>query len=252
MHAQHRSMRCVLRPVATAAAALGMGSLAHAQVVLLDMGSDESFRGASVSSPDVNGNHWNSVWSGAFYPNIVDTDGTATEIDFGFTTATGTDYFNGPSGATQDPSVTVYNAAALGRLGLDEAVYDFYVTSTFQIQGLDPTKTYNLTFFGSHKFNNDNMTRYTVYTDDTFSVPVASADLLVGVGPDHNQDTVVTIAGVSPQANNILYVGFRGASGGDGYLNAMQIEVVPAPPAVALLALAGLCPRRRRPRRAAV
>ena len=218
-----------------------IGGSSQATSILIDLGSDESFRGASVTSPDSNGNHWTSVWSGAFYSDLVDTTGTPTTVDFGFSSAPGTDYFNGPSGATQDPAATVYNAAALGDLGINEAVYDYYVSSTFQIQMLDTSKTYDLTFFGSHKFNNDNTTRYTVYTDGSFSTPVASVDLLVGVNADHNQDTVATLSGVAPQPDGIIYVGFEGATGGNGYLNALQItEVIPEPSTAALMIIASL------------
>jgi len=226
--------------------AIFSANLASAQTYLIDFGSDQSFRGQDTPTPDPNGNTWTSVWSGAFYTNILDTTGTASDIDFGFSAAAGTDYFNGPSGATQDPTATVYDAAALGDLGVNEAVYDYYVNSTFEIQGLDPTKTYNLTFYGSHKFNNDNVTRYSVYTDDSLSTVVDFAELEVGVNADHNQDTVATITGLSPQAFDILYVGFEGASGGNGYLNAMKIEVVPEPASLLLLSVAGIAFIRRR------
>jgi PEP-CTERM motif len=213
-----------------------------AQTILLDLGNSSSFRGVNVTNPDVNGNHWNSVWAGAFYPDIVDINGNATPIDFGFSSDGGNDSFNGPAGVTSNPptaaeiAATDIDAAALGNLGVKEAVMDFYVNSRFQIQQLDPTKRYNITFFGSHKFNNDNTTRYTIYTDGTFTTPVASADLLVGVDNAHNRDRTVTISNLAPQASNILYVGFAGANGGNGYLNALRITAIPEPGTMLLFA----------------
>jgi hypothetical protein len=224
--------------VAIGALAAGAG----AQTVLFDLGNSSSFRGVNVTNPDVNGNHWNSVWAGAFYPNVVDINGNPTAIDFGFSSDGGNDSFNGPAGVTSNPptaaeiAATDIDAAALGNLGVKEAVMDFYVNSRFQIQQLDPTKRYDLTFFGSHKFNNDNTTRYTIYTDGTFATPVASADLLVGVDNAHNRDQVVTISNLAPQASNILYVGFTGANGGNGYLNAVRITAIPEPSAMLLVA----------------
>jgi hypothetical protein len=220
----------------------GMTTSAGAQTILLDLGNSSSFRGVNVTNPDINGNHWNSVWAGAFYPNIVDIDGNATAVDFGFGNDGGNDSFNGPAGVTSLPptaaeiAATDIDAAALGNLGVKEAVMDFYVNSRFEIQQLDPTKRYNITFFGSHKFNNDNTTRYTIYTDNTFSTPVASADLLVGVDNAHNRDRTVTISNLAPQASNILYVGFAGANGGNGYLNALQITAIPEPATMLLVA----------------
>jgi hypothetical protein len=220
----------------------GLAVSAGAQTVLIDLGNSDSYRGVSTPSPDLNGNYWTSVWSGAFYQDIVGINGSATEIDFGFTTAGGTDSYNGPAGATDvgTPASNVPNtdidAAALGNLGVKEAAFDFYVDSTFQIQGLDPTKTYDLTLFGSHKYNNDNTTRYTAYTDGTFTTPVASTDLLIGVDGNHNRDTVATLSGLVPQVDNILYIGFAGANGGSGYLNSLQLTAVPEPASLLLMA----------------
>lgn len=214
---------------------------ARADIILVDFGNNLSFRGTNAVSPDANGNYWNSVHSAAYYANLVDQNNTATTLDLGFDAATGTDYFNGPSGAVQDPSATVYNASALGNLGVDGAVYDYYVNSRFQLQQLDPTKTYTLTFFGSHKFNTDTQTLYTVYTDNTYTIPVASVLLTIGTtGSAHNQDTVATISGLTPQAGNALYIGFAGSGGNNGYLNAMEINVVPEPTSLLLAGLGGL------------
>lgn len=229
---------CLVASSLVVAVTTVIASPASATKILFDLGNDDSFRGADTASPDVNGNHWNTVWSGAFYSDVVDTTGTPTAVDFGFSASAGTDYFNGPSGGTADPTATVYDAVALGDLGVDEAVYDYYVNSAFQVQQLDPAKTYDVVFYGSHKFNNDNVTRYSLYTDSTLATEVAGVDLLVGVNADHNQDQVATLAGVSPQPDGILYVAFAGASGGNGYLNAFSVtEVIPEPTSFALLAV---------------
>lgn len=223
---------------------------AGAQTILVDLGNDSSYRGASVTNPDVNGNYWNSVWSGAFYPDLMDIEGNPTNVDFGFSAAAGTDSYNGPAGTSTDPADSEYNAAALGNLGVDAAVFDYYVSSSFEIQQLDPTKTYNLTFFGSHKFNDDPTTVYSIYTDATYTTLVDSASLAVhepGSPWLHNQDAVATISGLAPQVDDILYVKFAAVGGGDGYLNAMQIEAVPEPVSWLLLVVGlGMVAARQR------
>ncbi|MEM7809295.1 MAG: hypothetical protein AAF561_14390 [Planctomycetota bacterium] len=239
-------------PLAASATAT-LVSAASASPVLIDFGNDDSFRGVSTPAPDADGNFWTSVWTGDFYTNLPDADGNATTIDIGFDSSfvgggsLGSDDFNGPSGATQDPAATVYDDGALGLLGANEAVYDYYSNAGWQLQGLDPSLTYTLTFYGSHKFNNDNTTRYATYTDTDFTTVVDSVDLVVGVNADHNQDQVAVLTNVAPDASGIIYFAFTGANGGNGYLNAMSVAVVPEPAAatLGLLGLGAMLTRRR-------
>jgi hypothetical protein len=245
--------------------AFGVASSATAQTVLIDFGSVNSFRGVNAPSPDGNGNRWNSLTPGPFYTDLIDVSGAATTIDLGFSTPVGTDSFNGPAGATSFPfptaaeiAATDIDAAALGNLGVKEAAIDFAASpggadnrTRFELQALDPLKTYNLTFFGSHKFSDNDATVYSIYSDNTYSTLVASASLNVqtpGSPHLHNRDTVATINGISPQASNILYVQFVGSAGGLGYLNDMQITAVPEPSSALLVcgSMAVLLRRRRR------
>jgi len=244
------SIACFVTAMAMVA---GLAISANAQTVLIDFGSDVSFRGVSVPNPDSNGNFWNSLTPGPFFADLIDIDGNGTTIDLGFDTPVGTDSFNGPAGATSFPDPTAaeiaatdIDAAALGNLGIKEAAIDFAASpggannnTRFQIQGLDPTKTYTLTLFGSHKFSDDDTTVYSVFTDNTYSTLVDSASLNVqtpGSAHLHNRDQVATISNLAPQASNILYVQFVGSNGGLGYLNDFQITAVPEPSALLLMA----------------
>jgi hypothetical protein len=239
---------------------LGLMGSAGAATVLVDFGSNASFRGVSVPNPDPNGNYWNSIIPGPYIVNMIDTGNNATTIDLGFDTPVGTDSYNGPAGPTSFPptaaevAATDIDAAALGNMGIKEAAFDFAAADSgpgrFQLQGLDPTKTYNLTFFGSHKFSNDSTTVYSVFTDSTYTTLVASTSVNVQDPSQpwmHNRDTLVTLSNLAPQASNILYVQFAGSAGGAGYLNDMRItEVVPEPSGLALCGIAALLVARRR------
>jgi autotransporter-associated beta strand protein len=217
--------------IASAAVLVIVAAQAHGQTVLVDFGNSNSFRGASQVGADANGNFWTSVYSGAYYAGVVDVTGTNTSIGFGFSTAGGTDSFNGPAGATTNPITqqqldnVQINSSALGLLGgSDAAAIDYYTDSKLVLQGLNSSLSYDLTFFGSHKFNANNITRYSTYTDNTFSNVVSSTTLNVGVGSAQNQSNVATLASLAPQTGNTLYVGFAGDGGtGSGYLNAMSL-----------------------------
>ena len=233
-----------------------LAASAAAQTVLVDFGSTNSFRGVSVTNPDLNGNYWNSLTPGPFFTDLIDVDGVATTIDLGFDTPVGTDSYNGPAGPTSFPNptpaeiaLTDIDAAALGNLGINEAAIDFAASpggadnrTRFQIQGLDPSKTYTLTLFGSHRFSDNDTTVYSVFTDNTYTTLVASASLDVQTPGSpwlNNRDQVATIANLTPQASNILYVQFVGSAGGLGYLNDFQITAVPEP-STAIIAAGGV------------
>ncbi len=236
-------------------AMVGLVASASAQNILFDLGATGDYRSVSVPNPDANGHYWNSVSSCCYFPNLVDTSGNATTVNFGFTSASGNDSYNGPAGPTDPPPfldylpLTTINAAALGDLGVKEAAFDYYTGANMQIQNLDVNKKYSLTFFGSHQYNDgNNTTRYTTYTDGTFSTPITSVDLVVGGDGFWNQDQVATLTNLSPQPDGILYVGFAGSPRGGGYLNSMELKGVPEPTSLLLLggAFASVLPWRRR------
>ncbi|TWT77248.1 hypothetical protein Pla123a_19050 [Posidoniimonas polymericola] len=231
---------------AAVAVAICLSSSARGQKLLLDFGADSSFRGLSVAGADDNGNYWTSIPTGVFIENLVDVNNVPTTVDFGFSTPVATDSYNGPAGPTTagqqafDVFLTDIDAQALGDLGGSlAAAFDFVAgpgtdpnNVRFELQGLDASKRYNLTFFGSHKYSTDQTTVYSVYNDNTYSTLVDSVSLEVQDGVDassHNRDAVAELIGLAPQDGAILYVDFVGAQGSLGYLNAMSIEAVDVP-----------------------
>jgi hypothetical protein len=248
---------------------MGLAVSANAQTVLVDFGTNLSFRGASSPNPDPNGHFWNNYFPGVSFTNFKDINNNPTTIDFGPDgTGVGTDSYNGPAGDTSVPptsshvAATDIDTAALGNLGVKEAAFDYASSpgpdapgntaanlTRFQIQSLDPAKTYALTLFGSHKFTADATTIYSVFNNATYTSLIGNAPLNVHDLADaslHNRDTVATISGLAPDAGGTLYLQFVGATGAQGYLNSMQILVVPEPSAFILLASSGLVLRLRR------
>ncbi len=146
----------------------GLAVSAQAETLLVDFGSDTSFRGASVPNPDPNGHYWNSLIPGPFYPNLIDINNNTTTVALGYDTGVGTDSYNGPAGPTDTPPTSSHipatdiDAAALGDLGVKEAAFDFAASpgglnnnTRFEIQGLNLNEKYTLKLFGSHKFSDD-------------------------------------------------------------------------------------------------
>lgn len=226
--------------IVAATAALVGQACAHAQTFLIDFGSDTSYRGLSVNNPDDNGNYWNSLQPGLLAP-LVDIANSATPLQLGWDTPVGSDSYNGPAGPTTEEdlegevTLTNIDAQALGNLGgALEAAFDFatgyngtdHFPVRFQIQGLNPSATYDLMFFGSHAFSTDTTTEYKIFTDSTYSTLVDSTTLDVQDAAQFwipNRDRVATLNGIAPQTDNILYIEFVGLNGFGGYLNSMQL-----------------------------
>jgi hypothetical protein len=178
---------------------------------------------------------------------MLDLNGATTMMDLGWDTPVATDSYNGPAGPTDASTLTTdvlftdVDASALGNLGgALEGPFDYasgyngtsHFPVRFQIQQLNPAAKYDLTFFGSHSFSDDTTTVYTVFSDSTYTTPVASTTLDVQDADMpwmHNRDQMAILSNVSPQTDNILYIEFVGSTGKGGYLNDMQIEAVAAP-----------------------
>jgi hypothetical protein len=233
---------------------LGVALSAHSQTVLIKMGDNQTFNGTNAPSPDIHGHYWNSVDSSQFSPYLTNIDGTLAQwAAFGFEVgeAGDTDANNGPAGPVPPgtPANCVIDTNALGNLGIKQAVYDYYVNSEFEIQNLYPTRTYTLTFFGSHSSSVSDYTVYSIFTNNAYTMLETAVSLYVQypATPSVPNSNMVVSATVLPAANGTLYVQFLGTNtvnGGvgtgevGGYLNCMQITEGPStntpPPATDL------------------
>ncbi|MGP1272451.1 MAG: hypothetical protein ACTS22_03885 [Phycisphaerales bacterium] len=244
-------MRSAVELSAMAMALTCAAGHAAAQKILVDLGTNSTFRGASVVSPDANGNVWNSLDSFQFNTNLLDTSGAGTGVSLGFSSLGGTDSFNGPltnPDGTGNPALPGLGPG-LGDLAVGEAAFDYFVNASFDIFNLDPSTQYELTFYGSHKFSTDSTTRYSIFSDNS-----PSATLLGTVDLDHQDPSQPFLANTNEVASIILTPGgggtftisFEGLNGNSGYLNAFSLEVIPSPGAASLLGIAAIGVARRR------
>ena len=195
-----------------------------------------------------------------YWQNLIDSTGIPTTVDLGFVPGTvgGVDSFNGPAGDTSatgptgfptfsgfnsnSVTNTIVDASALGNLAQAEAAFDYFVTSVLVINELSPAKHYRLSFFGSHKYNTNATTIYTLYSSNpgdaansSNAVTLSSTSLHVNDGPidgnfwQHNKSRTAELV-ISNRSS--VYIGFIDEDGSSsGYLNAMSIEEldIPAP-----------------------
>ena len=224
---------------------------AATKTVLVDFGKDGNPR--CLSAPG----NWNSLDSSDYWQNLIDSNGSPTTIDLGFVigAAGDKDSISGPAGdtsATGNPNYTgfnsnavtnaLFNATALGKLAQPEAVFDYFTSSVFAINELNPARVYRLTFFGSHKYNANATTVYTAYAGNPGNVSNSNnaailtlTNLFVNNGPingitwQHNTNRTAELL-ISNRSS--IHIGFVDADGSSpGYLNAMSIEELDVPTA---------------------
>lgn len=113
----------------------------------------------------------------------------------------------------------------------------------FKLFNLDPSKTYDFTFFASRQVVGD--TR-----DASYAVNGANSGSVV-LNASNNNTEVVTVAGISPDGNNEIFVDVTpGPNNNNGqgfyYLGLVQVDVVPEPASIALMGASGLMVLGRR------
>lgn len=224
---------CLLGSLLPFVAVLSMPSIAPAQVILIDFGIPGA--GFATVSPDANGNYWNNVTSSAAATTIAnlttsaDTlSGIKLEITTGFSNT-------GPS-----PYATLTGESSLGALNIGTAISDFLFVNNnlatpavVTFSNLDPTKTYNFSIFGSRNATDTRNTTYVVAgaNSDTQSLTTSGTDI-GGTGINYNDSSLALINGIIPNGSNSITLSV--SSAGLGYLNALQITVVPEPGTAAL------------------
>ena len=159
------------------------------------------------------GSPWNSV-TGLTTNNLVDENGNTTNVGLALQTSWWANY---NSGVTTGNNSGVYPDAVL------EDYYYFGIfggpeTVDTKITGLDPSKKYNLTFFGASNFSLVPDNGSTVYT-----VGSQSDTLRV----QNNMQNTVSINGITPAADGtITYTMSKGLNTPVGYINALIITSV--------------------------
>lgn len=235
------------------ATAIATASLLNAsgQTILIDFGNNATFRG--VSSPG----NWNSVGYG-YVANLIDSNGSATSLDWAPDGLGNTDSFNSLVGATSNPVTAgeisladaALNKTSLGALGVAQAAIDYLKSDNFttnvgrfQIQQLTPGQLYNLTFYGTKQFvaSGNEQTKYSVFDDSSYSSLLGSGVLTTGTTNNAgNPSSTVTIPNLTgpSNANNIFYVQWEGVNNSsEGFINSLAIVAVPEPSTWAMLGI---------------
>ena len=102
------------------------------------------------------------------------------------------------------------------------------------LSNLNTNSLYAFRIFGSRNVASTRVTRYTVTgRNGAFITDLQTSGAGMGEGGyDGNNNTIVAISGVSPDATGRIQVAVSPQAGGYGYINAMEITESPAVVAV--------------------
>lgn len=209
---------------------------AASQTVYFDFGGSGS-RGTLTENPDMNGNHWNnitpstegatSIAAKTSFDNIIDKTGTQTGISLFLCNAWGV---NGAGG------LSTPDAALLGDLAVATATTDYMFNTnnsdggrSFVIRGLDTTKGYRFTIFGSRSAGDIRQGRYTISGQNGWATVMQVAGNGIGAnGENQNTDNAPVSDLVFPDASGNITVYITNETTTYVPLSCMKMEAVDA------------------------
>ncbi len=188
--------------------------LAGAQTYYFDFGGSGT-RGTLTTNPDDNGNYWNniapatesaqSIDAKTAFDALVQADGTATELSLVLCNAWGVN----SAGGLTSPS-----ADLLGDLAVATATTDYAFNTnnsdggrSFVIRGLDTTKAYRFTIFGTRSASDARIGRYTITGENGWATTMQVAGTGIGAnGENQNTDNTPVSDLIYPDASgNITF-----------------------------------------------
>ena len=207
--------------------------------------------GSADTSGTLNGNYWN-VWNPGNNIDLIDIDGTTdTGWNLNSTTAaavndrTTLDYVFSYA-TTGAPTPFDHDNIASDALNLTPA----QGTRNVRLITLDITKTYNFQIYGAREATSETrITNYNIVGANSASGTLTTSGNNIGTdGADYNNNTILTINGISPNASGEILIEYSVNSGSFGYLNAFTVTEVPEPATATAfgLGLAGMTLLRRR------
>ncbi len=226
------ALRPVVERVTPATVPPTPAPLAAGARLLIDLGPTEAEDGEVTPSPDYLGQHWNNwhttrggqgALAGEQRVDLVSATGEATTVDL---VIAGGFLANGRrNGGLLWPS-----AERLGALAVGSATGDFFYVEgddapgALFFRGLDPSRRFTLALFAARDDAERRVTRFVVTGADQVEGTLQTSGAGAGAdGATTNDDTVLRLGGLRPDAQGHLFVDVQIAEGTYAYLSALEL-----------------------------
>lgn len=190
--------------------------------------------------------NWNNVTGVAGADDktdLINSSGGTTGIGMNISSGsfTGASDFNG--GVAAD--TVMFDPFEAASVITDAAFTNTGVTGTLAFSGLDSSLIYSFTMTGARTTDTERFTRYTITGFGTQTLQTSGNVPFAGNGVNWNNNSVVTIGGITGvtsvnltiEANSLS--DFTG-SNQFGYINALEINSIPEPSTLVLFGLSGI------------
>lgn len=220
---------------ANAVATYAPNAPARVTPIMIDIGGS----GSGVNTKTTLGGNnirFNSTWTNSL-TDLTAEDGNATDYGFQWVSFNGIAYLNSIQAGTSlsgAAAAMFTDSAAKSYWGAPSGSSNKFI---FKLTGLDKNLQYALDFFAGHEGGTD-VTRFLIE-----GLTSTTGDLQSG----SNLSNILAISGITPDANGVITVTVSAAPGSDSFFfNAMQLNEVPEPASLGLIAAGGALLLRRR------
>ena len=207
---------------------LALSTLMSAQIsYLIDFGKNDGTNGNETSSPDASGLYWNNMSNSTAGQtlSLIDTDNNNTSVQAILVVTFGS---NGRlNGGLLNPS-----PALLGDMAIETATEDyFFLTGSpgsdeIEFSGLNANSSYTFTFFGTRATSITRITDFSIEGQAFLSGSLQTSGANIGSNGtyDGNDDEVLVLGPINPNAQGVINVNMGVNTGGFAYLGAIKIE----------------------------
>lgn len=220
-------------------------TLTAGESLLFDFGPNDVTNGDATNGADARGHFWNNwhatngggtVNSGEHLKNLVKTTGANSGVRM---TITGGFQVNGKlTGGLLSPNGPTF--PLLGDLAVQTATEDYFYSSGddrynlgsddvpggFMLEGLDPTKFYEIRLFGSRDNAETRVTEYAVVGLNSKKKNLQTSGVDIGSNGtyDGNDDEITVLKNVVPDAFGQIFLDQTAITSEFAYINAMEIK----------------------------
>ena len=201
--------------------------------VLFDFGPANPLDGSPTTSPDANGNTWNNwsaiagatpILAGEHQGSLLTTAG----VDSGFGIVISGEF---QANGIRNGGLTQPDPLLLGDFAIPSATQDYFFSDAdflpggFYLRGLDPRRSFDLRLFACRRADDARSSTYFISGANRRQADLVTSGPGSGQMSAGNDDTILELKGLRPDALGRLFVDLEPTVSGLAYLGILELRV---------------------------